>query len=72
MYLHILSSEEGKRFTSQNIVLSLDYYMMDKTEKPSNPKKYFSDTTSIHDFYKCLSKKRNTTVKPLFNELQGD
>jgi hypothetical protein len=31
--------------------------MTDKTQKPSNPKQYFSDTTSIHDFFKCLSEK---------------
>ena len=31
--------------------------MTDKTQKLSNPKKYFSDTTSINDFYKHLSEK---------------
>jgi hypothetical protein len=31
--------------------------MTDKTQKPSNPKQYYSDTISIHDFFKCLSKK---------------
>jgi len=28
-----------------------------KIQKPGNTKQYFSDTTSIHDFFKYLSKK---------------